>query len=301
MDDYQEEKDNPRKQVVDMEMEELYVGPLCSLDPQLTVPRFCQRFKSFIDQYELRELHFHSQMRTKELEVQYNLARYEREKKNYEAELGRSRQLNAQVQTFSKTETELRQQLNVYVDKFKQVCPVRRRRPSAQTDARAQVEDTLNNSNDLFMTFRKEMEDMSKKTKRLERENENLKRKHDQVNGNILKMAEERNKNLGEIDELKKKLEKLNGIIKQMQQQGRGIPPGLTGTVENGYVEGDLDGDESEYEDDEYDEGEDEEVSDDGDEYDDETEDELHQQQQPQPYGPERPPPAPVAATNGHR
>jgi hypothetical protein len=28
MDDYQEEKDNPRKQVVDMEMEELYVPPL---------------------------------------------------------------------------------------------------------------------------------------------------------------------------------------------------------------------------------------------------------------------------------
>lgn len=27
MDDYQEEKDNPRKQVVDMEVEELYVPP----------------------------------------------------------------------------------------------------------------------------------------------------------------------------------------------------------------------------------------------------------------------------------
>ena len=61
-------------------------------------------------------------MRTKELEVQYNLARYESEKKRYESELSRSRQLNSQVQTFSKTETELRQQLNVYVDKFKQVC-----------------------------------------------------------------------------------------------------------------------------------------------------------------------------------
>ncbi|GAB1314113.1 Alpha-taxilin [Madurella fahalii] len=268
MDDYQEEKDNPRKQVIDMEVEEV----------------FAQRFKSFIDQYELRELHFHSQMRTKELEVQYNLARYEREKKNYETELARSRQLNAQVQTFSKTETELRQQLNVYVDKFKQ------------------VEDTLNNSNDLFLTFRKEMEDMSKKSKRLERENETLKRKHEQVNGNIIKMAEERNKNLAEIDDLRKKLEKLNGIIKQMQQQGRGIPQGLTGTVENGYVEGDLDGDESEYEDDEYDEGEDEEASDEVDEYDDETEDELHHQQQPQPYGPERPPPVQAAVTtNGHR
>ncbi|KAK3325726.1 myosin-like coiled-coil protein-domain-containing protein [Apodospora peruviana] len=271
MDDYQEEKDNPRKQVVDMEMDEF----------------FRQRFKSLIDQYELRELHFHSQMRTKELEVQYNLARFEREKKNYESEVARSRQLNSQVQTFSKTENDLRQQLNVYVDKFKQ------------------VEDTLNNSNDLFLTFRKEMEDMSKKTKRLERENENLKRRHEQVNGNILKMAEERNKYLGEIDDMKKKMEKLNGIIKQMQQQGRGIPQGLAGGVENGYAEGeaDLDGDESDYEDeDEY--GEDEEVSDEGEEYDDETEDELHHQ--PQAYGPERPPPAtvvpvPAVATNGHR
>jgi chromosome segregation ATPase len=260
------------------------------LAPALTPISFRQRFKSLIEQYELREIHFHSQMRTKELEVQFNLARFEREKKNYESELARSRQLNSQVQTFSKTEAELRQQLNVYVEKFKQ------------------VEDTLNNSNDLFLTFRKEMEDMSKKTKRLERENDNLKRKHEQVNGNILKMAEDRNKNLGEIEDLKKKLDKLNGIIKQMQQQGRGIPQGMTGPVENGFVEaeGDLEGDESDYEDD-YDEDEGEEVSE---EYDDETEDEIHHPSQPKPqaYGPERPPSAATAVTattvttsNGHR
>ncbi|KAK4177476.1 myosin-like coiled-coil protein-domain-containing protein [Triangularia setosa] len=288
MDDQQEEKDNPRKQVVDMNTEKF----------------FRDRFKSMIDQYELRELHFHSQMRTKELEVQYNLARFEREKKNYEAELTRSRQLNAQVQTFSQTESELRHQLNVYVEKFKQVCIIGTTHMEDLQLIVIQVEDTLNNSNELFMTFRKEMEDMSKKTKRLERENETLKRKHDHVNSNILKMAEERTKNLHEVEDLKKKVDKLNGIIRQMQQQGRGIPQGLANPVENGYAEGDLEGDESEYED-EYDEGEeDEEVSDDGDEYDDETEDELQQQQQqPQPYGPERPPPAPAAAatTNGHR
>jgi STE24 endopeptidase len=79
------------------------------------------RFKSFIEQYELRELHFHSLMRTKELEVQYHMARYEREKKNAEAEATKARHLNAQVSAFSKTESELRGQLNVYVDKFKQV------------------------------------------------------------------------------------------------------------------------------------------------------------------------------------
>jgi hypothetical protein len=82
---------------------------------------FKQRFKSLIEQYELRELHFHSLLRSKELEVQYNMARYDRERKSAETEVTRSRALNAQVLTFSKTETELRNQLNIYVEKFKQV------------------------------------------------------------------------------------------------------------------------------------------------------------------------------------
>lgn len=84
--------------------------------------RFRNRFKSLIDQYELRELHFHSAMRTKEIEVQWNMARYEQQKKAVEAESNHARQLNNKVLTFTKTETELRNQLNVYVEKFKQVC-----------------------------------------------------------------------------------------------------------------------------------------------------------------------------------
>jgi len=83
--------------------------------------RFKQRFKSLIEQYELRELHFHSVMRSKELELQYHMARFDREKKAAEAEGTRSKALNAQVLTFSKTESELRHQLNIYVEKFKQV------------------------------------------------------------------------------------------------------------------------------------------------------------------------------------
>lgn len=74
-----------------------------------------------IEQYELRELHFHSLMRTKELEVQYNMARFERERKRAEAEVALSRRLNEQVQAISRTESELRNQLNLYVEKFKQV------------------------------------------------------------------------------------------------------------------------------------------------------------------------------------
>ncbi len=107
-----------------------------------------------IDQYELRELHFHSAMRTKEIEVQWNMARYEQQKKAVEAEGNRARQLNNQVLTFTKTETELRNQLNVYVEKFKQVCTLflSLARPT-QALTGDEVEDTLNNSNDLFLTF----------------------------------------------------------------------------------------------------------------------------------------------------
>ncbi|KAL4722925.1 zinc metalloprotease [Fusarium chlamydosporum] len=241
---YQEEKDTPKKQVVDMEVDEL----------------FRVRFKSFIEQYELRELHFHSLMRTKELEVQYHMARYEREKKNAEAESTKARHLQAQVQAFTKTETELRNQLNVYVDKFKQ------------------VEDTLNNSNDLFLSFRKEMEDMSKKGKRLEKENENLKRQKEATAANIIRMAEERQDWKKKTETAEKKTEKLRSIIQQMQQQGRKVPPGMANTVESGYSDshGGNEGDESDYSDEE---GEEEELS----EFDDDTEEETQGNEQATP------------------
>lgn len=99
-----------------------------------------------------------------------------------------------------------------------------------------QVEDTLNNSNDLFLTFRKEMEEMSKKTKRLEKENHTLTRKHDLTAHNILQMAEERQKVNREMEVLRKKNENLERLCRGMQMQGRGqVPANLMGEA-NGEV-----------------------------------------------------------------
>ncbi|KAI6918667.1 hypothetical protein KC355_g17436, partial [Hortaea werneckii] len=81
---------------------------------------FREKFTSFLHQYELRELQFQSLLRTKELEVAYHSARYEQLRKAQESELSKSHQLTRQVSTFSQTENELRGQLNVYVEKFKQ-------------------------------------------------------------------------------------------------------------------------------------------------------------------------------------
>ena len=60
-------------------------------------------------------------LRTKDLEIAYQMSRHDQLKKAQESELSKSHQLTRQVSTFSQTENELRGQLNVYVEKFKQV------------------------------------------------------------------------------------------------------------------------------------------------------------------------------------
>ena len=49
------------------------------------------------------------------------MSRHVQLKKAQESVLSKSHQLTSQVSTFSQTENELRGQLNVYVEKFKQV------------------------------------------------------------------------------------------------------------------------------------------------------------------------------------
>merc|ERR1712230_319907 len=187
---------------------------------------FKTRCKVLADQADIREMHFKAILRHKDAEIAHLQAKHEVERRRADAEAARCRTLTNQVSTFTHTEAELRSQLNIYVEKFKQ------------------VEDTLNNSNELFLTFRKEMEEMSKKTKRLGKENATLTRKHDLTDQNILKMAEERSKTNMEMDSLRKKNEKLTSIINQMQKQGRGVAGGMAamaeGSTEGEYVEGDL-------------------------------------------------------------
>ena len=83
---------------------------------------------------------------------------------------------------------------------------------------------------------------MSKKTKRLEKENLTLTRKHDQTNRNILEMAEERTRNQEELEKWRKKSNHLEALCRRMQEQGRG-------QALAGEIEGDDEGTESEYDD----------------------------------------------------
>ena len=60
-------------------------------------------------------------VRTKELELQWHATRYEKQRQATESEKARANNLSNQVTTFTQTEAELRGQLNIYVEKFKQV------------------------------------------------------------------------------------------------------------------------------------------------------------------------------------
>ncbi|KAJ5156726.1 hypothetical protein N7492_009529 [Penicillium capsulatum] len=215
---------NPRNEKEDVDLEEALRAKL----------------KTISEQFDTRELHYKGLLRSKDSEIQSLTSKYEEQRRTADNETARGRALSAQVSTFSHTEAELRSQLNIYVEKFKQ------------------VEDTLNNSNELFLTFRKEMEEMSKKTKRLEKENHTLNRKHEQTNRNILEMAEERTRNQEELERWRRKCQHLEALCRRMQAQGRG--EGLA--EEDDHLDHDDEGTESEYDDDYEDE---EELSEEGD------------------------------------
>ncbi|OKP00343.1 Alpha-taxilin [Penicillium subrubescens] len=235
-------KGNPRNEKVDIDLDEALRAKL----------------KTISEQFDTRELHYKSLLRSKDAEIQSLTSKYEEQRRTADNETARGRALSAQVSTFSHTEAELRSQLNIYVEKFKQVR--KPRLPSfsySKTDI-SQVEDTLNNSNELFLTFRKEMEEMSKKTKRLEKENHTLNRKHEQTNRNILEMAEERTRNQEELERWRRKCQHLEALCRRMQAQGRG-----EGLAEgDDHLDHDDEGTESEYDDDYEDE---DDLSEDGD------------------------------------
>lgn len=141
------------------------------------------------------------------------------------------------------------------------------------------------------------MEEMSKKTKRLEKENLNLTRKQEATNKNIFQMAEERSQSQQTIDRLSRENEKLKKLCRAMQTQGYGTAHAAaagaqSAAVDAGEFDDGLEGEtESEYEDEEYDEDEEGE-------YDDDTEEEALDVQ-PRTYGPPPPPPPQETLPNG--
>ncbi|KAI8920151.1 myosin-like coiled-coil protein-domain-containing protein [Powellomyces hirtus] len=159
------------------------------------------KFKDFLEQYELREKHYNQMVKSREIEIQLLEAKLEQQRRVNGDENIKIAAMKGQVSSFVKTETDLRKQLSIYVEKFKQ------------------VEETLNKSNELFITFRKEMEQMTKKTRKLEKENASVRLKCERMNKNIIEMAAERTKTYKSVETAHAGKLKLENLCRALQTE----------------------------------------------------------------------------------
>ena len=87
---------------------------------------------------------------------------------------------------------------------------------------------------------------MSKKTKRLEKENAQLSRKTELMNRNILEMAEERTRREKELNDYKKKYAKIEGICRALQSDRTDLQNKLRGVEGDDLEEEGEEGDDEE-------------------------------------------------------
>jgi archaellum component FlaC len=153
-----------------------------------------------------REKLYASQLNVADLDLQTLQVKVHRKELELERERHRADLLERQSALLNRNEAELKAQLSIYVDKFKQ------------------VEETLGKSNDLFTTFRAEMEQMTQKLTKLERENGMLQTKCTSLSKNIIELVEERGRLSNSLEHTKKQRTKLEQLCRLLQSECRKQP-----------------------------------------------------------------------------
>lgn len=99
-----------------------------------------ERFKLFLEQYELREKHFQCVLKSKDLELQIYEAKLSQSKEIVEEDQATVSTLKTELQQSLRAENESRKQLNIYMEKFKG------------------VEKSLSDSSDMFVVLRRDLD-----------------------------------------------------------------------------------------------------------------------------------------------
>jgi chromosome segregation ATPase len=131
------------------------------------------QFKAFIDKQEEREGHFESVLKAKSLELEISNAKLEQQVKLNEQMQIQMQAYEQKIQMLLKNEEEQRLQMAGYAEQF------------------GKVQETLGQSNQLYATFKTEMERLSQKTVQLEKEKRQWSQKYETVSGNLLQVTQE--------------------------------------------------------------------------------------------------------------
>lgn len=158
-----------------------------------------EKLKNLAEQYQIREQHYATQMKAKDLERQLLEAKLKQQADIALQEALKAQAYKEQIASLAKTEGELRNQLSLYAEKFEQ------------------FQDTLTKSNDVFATFKQEMERMTKTIKQREKENAALKKKSEQSDITLIELVEERNGLRKQLETVKAQKLKLEGLCRALQ------------------------------------------------------------------------------------
>ncbi|XP_033492117.1 alpha-taxilin [Epinephelus lanceolatus] len=169
-----------------------------------------EKLKKLYEQYKLREEHIDKVVKHKDLQQQLVDAklhqaqellkeseeRHDREKEFLLKEAVESQRM---CELMKQQEVHLKQQLSLYTEKFEE------------------FQTTLSKSNEVFTTFKQEMEKMTKKIKKLEKETAMYRSRWESSNKALLEMAEEKSVRDREFEALQGKVQRLEKLRRALK------------------------------------------------------------------------------------
>lgn len=159
------------------------------------------RVMGLADLFLGRETHYESVLHGLDAESRLHQTQLARQHHFLRATCTKLEQTERRLAHLARSEAELKAQVRQYVDKFRQ------------------VEETLVKSNELFGTFRGEMEAMSAKLGRFERENGQMHAKCATLSRNIIEMADERARLTTALETAKAQKAKLEALCRTLQAE----------------------------------------------------------------------------------
>ncbi|XP_049643977.1 beta-taxilin [Suncus etruscus] len=171
-----------------------------------------EKLKSIIDQYELREEHLdkifkHRELQQKLVDAKLEQAQElmkeseERHAREKEYLLNQAAEWKLQAQVLKEQETVLQTQLTLYSGRFEE------------------FQNTLTKSNEVFATFKQEMDKTTKKMKKLEKDTATWKARFENCNKALLDMIEEKALRAKEYECFVMKIGRLENLCRALQHE----------------------------------------------------------------------------------
>ncbi|EDV42922.1 uncharacterized protein Dana_GF16776, isoform A [Drosophila ananassae] len=171
-----------------------------------------KKLKLLAEQYQTREQHLEKLNEQVQLEAQLHQAKLnkvqveaamEKEILSKENQIGLEKLLQAQraIKDLTERENQLKEQLNIYTAKYDD------------------FQQSLQKSNEVFGSYKVELEKMSKHTKKIEKEALAWRQKYEKANAMVIDLATEKQLSSQHSDRLQKQIQQLQKLLRALQQE----------------------------------------------------------------------------------